>query len=169
MGQEGQSFHFHIQITAKDLWAFSMYHSNKGYLGIFNVLFTVAALYLLMARWGEMTALYRLILIVCALMFTVWQPFLLYLKARKQAQGRQVREPVDMTFSKEGFRVEQAGEALEVVWEQVGRAEAARGFLIFYMDRIHAYLLPDGVMKDQKTAFVEFLKEVLPKERRKRI
>ena len=70
-----------------------MYHSNKGYLGVFNILFTLAALWLLVTRWGEVTVPYRLLLIVCALMFTVWQPFLLYLKARKQAAGKAVKEP----------------------------------------------------------------------------
>ncbi len=87
-------FHFHIQITARELWGFSMYHSNKGYLGIFNLLFTLAALWLLVTKWGNFTIPYRLLLIVCALMFTVWQPFLLYLKARKQAKGKMVKEPM---------------------------------------------------------------------------
>ncbi len=61
-------FHFHIQITARELWGFSMYHSNKGYLGIFNLLFTLAALWLLVTKWGNFTIPYRLLLIVCALM-----------------------------------------------------------------------------------------------------
>lgn len=38
-----QTFRFHIQMQAKDLWKFSMYHANKGYLLVFNVLFTLAS------------------------------------------------------------------------------------------------------------------------------
>ena len=52
MAQE-ETFQFHVQVTAKNLWMFSMYHSNKGYLGIFNLLFTLASLYLLVVRWSE--------------------------------------------------------------------------------------------------------------------
>jgi len=162
-------FHFHIQITAKDLWGFSMYHSNKGYLGIFNVLFTLAALWLLVTRWGEVSVPYRLLLIVCALMFTVWQPLLLYLKARKQAAGTAVKEPMDITCSKEGLVIEQSGQQQEVHWEDVGRVE--RGFhqFILYMDRIHAYLLPDEAVGEQKEQLTALFREVLPKERRKRV
>ena len=29
---------FTVKLTAKDLWKFSLYHSNKGMLGIFNVI-----------------------------------------------------------------------------------------------------------------------------------
>ena len=162
-------FHFHIQVTAKDLWVFSMYHSNKGYLGIFNVLFTLASLWLLVTRWAEFTIPYRLLLMVCALMFTVWQPFLLYLKARKQAKGTMVKEPMDMTCSKEGFLIEQAGQKQEIAWDQVVRMEAVRDLTVIYMDRIHAYLLPVRVMGEQKEEFFAWIREVLPKERRRRI
>ena len=162
-------FHFYIQITARELWGFSMYHSNKGYLGIFNLLFTLAALWLLVTKWGNFTIPYRLLLIVCALMFTVWQPFLLYLKARKQAKGKMVKEPMEMTLSKNGFVIEQNGEKQEILWEQVGSVEHMKGQLIIYMSRIRAYLIPDRAIGDQKEAFFVLLREVIPKERRKRV
>lgn len=38
--EPNETIRFRIQITAKDLWMFSMYHSNKGYLGVFNLFFT---------------------------------------------------------------------------------------------------------------------------------
>ncbi len=75
-----------LHITAKDLWIFSMYHANAGFMGMFNILFSLAALYLLIFRWGSTTVPYRILLVVCALMFTVWQPFLLWLKAGKTGE-----------------------------------------------------------------------------------
>lgn len=162
-------FHFHIQITARELWGFSMYHSNKGYLGIFNVLFTLAALWLLVTRWGEFDIPYRLLLLVCALMFTVWQPLLLYLKARKQAKGAAVKAPMDMTFSKEGFVIEQNGQKQEVLWEQIGRAEHMPGQMIVYMSRIHAYLLPDRIVGEDKEGLRNLIRGAVPKERRRRV
>ena len=158
--EKDRCFRFHIRITAKDLWGFSMYHSNKGYLGIFNVFFTLAALWLLVTKWGQFNIPYRLLLVVCALMFTVWQPFLLYLKARKQAKG---------TMVKEGFVIEQGGQKQEVSWEQIGRVEYVKGMLIIYMSRIHAYLLPDRAVGEEKEKLRKLLRESVPKERRKRV
>ena len=94
---------FRIRMTANDLWRFSMYHANKGYLGVFNVLFTLAALFLLVFQSGQMLLPQRFLLVVCALMFTVWQPMLLLVKARKQAAGRGMKEPIDMFFGDGGI------------------------------------------------------------------
>lgn len=167
--EKDREFRFHIRMTARDLWGFSMYHSNKGYLGIFNLLFTLAALWLLVTRWGEFDIPYRLLLLVCALMFTVWQPFLLYLKARKQARGAAVKEPVDIACSEEGMVIEQSGQRQEVSWQQVASVRHMKGQLIIYMSRIHAYLLPDRVVGEQREELWNLIREAVPKERRKGI
>lgn len=167
--EQEKVFCFHNQLTAKDLWGFSLYHSNRGYLGIFNLLFTLAAVFLLLTQWGTFTAAYRALLIVCALLFTVWQPFQLYLKSGKQAKTKAVQEPMDMTFSEEGIRICQLDQEVMVLWEQVARIENVKGMLIIYTDRIHAYLLPERVIGEQKEALYALLKQVLPKARLKRI
>ena len=46
------AFSFPVTLNAAELWKFSMYHANKGYLGVFNVLFTIAAVYLLITQWA---------------------------------------------------------------------------------------------------------------------
>lgn len=168
MAQE-QTFRFHIQMEPKDLWKFSMYHSNKGYLGIFNVLFTLASLYLLVTKWSDTSGAYRLLLLVCVMMFTVWQPGILFLKALKQAGNERLKAAMDMVFGREGFTVAQGEQSMEVTWDQVARAVRIPGIYILYMSSVRAYLLPDQILGNEKVAFAEFLREVLPKERRKRI
>ena len=168
MKQE-KCFHFHNQLTAKDLWGFSLYHSNRGHLGVFNLLFTLAAVFLLLTKWSEFTAGYRILLVVCALLFSVWQPFQLYLKAGKQAKTKAVQEPMEMTVSKEGMIIRQLDQEITVQWEQVARIERVNEMVIIYTDRIHAYLLPGRVIGEQREALFELFREVLPKARLKRI
>lgn len=158
-----------VKLTAKDLWKFSMYHSNKGGLGAFNLIFSAAALFLLITTWKSNTVMYRALLVICALMFTVWQPALLYLKAAKQAKSPVIKNPMGLSFSREGIVVTQGTERLELVWENIGRAEAIRGMVIVYMDKVHAYLIPDAVSGDKKEALLSLFREALPPERRKRI
>ncbi len=157
MTQE-RTFQFQIRVSAGDLWRFSMYHANKGYLGIFNVLFTLGSLYLLVTKWGTAQLYQKLLLLICVLMFTVWQPGLLFL-----------REPVTMTFAEEGFTVVQGDQSMEVTWDQIGRVVGIPGELILYMGRIRAYLLPDRILGGEKEAFAAFLREVLPKEKLKKV
>ena len=142
-----ERFHFHIQMDAKDLWMFSMYHANKGYLGVFNVLFTL----------------------VCVLMFTVWQPGLLFLKAMKQLKNDRMKSPMDMTFTKEGFTVTQKDQSMDVAWDQIRGVVGIRGEYILYMGQMRAYLIPDRILGQDKEKFAGFLREVLPGERLKRV
>lgn len=168
MAQE-QKIQFHIQMKAKDLWKFSMYHANKGYLGVFNVLFTLASLYLLVTKWSETGVAYRLLLLVCVMMFTVWQPGILFLKALKQAGNERLKAAMDMVFDDKGFTVSQGEQSMEVAWDEVTRVVRIPGIYILYMSRIRAYLISDQVLGGEREKFVEFLRSVLPKERLKRV
>ncbi len=168
MAQE-QTFRFHIQMQAKDLWKFSMYHANKGYLLVFNVLFTLASLYLLVTKWGETGAAYRLLLLVCVMMFTVWQPGILFLKALKQAGNDRLKTAMDVVFDKKGFTVSQGEQSMEVAWDEVTKVVRIPGIYVLYMSSIRAYLISDQVLGGEKEAFTGFLRDVLPKERLKRV
>ncbi len=158
---------FEVKLTAKELWQFSMYHANSGAMGLFNLIFTVAALFLLIFRWGTLTGAYRLLLLGCVLIFTVLQPLLLYGKVRRQAKSPAITEPMYLTFSQEGLWVEQSGQQAEFAWEQMGRMDKKPGLIVLYMDRVHAYLLPEKALGEQKEALLEMAKEHLPKGCRK--
>lgn len=158
-----------VRLTARELWKFSMYHSYKGLLGLFNVIFSAAAVFLLAATWSRDTVPYRVLLIVCALMFTVWQPALLYGKAARQAKTPAIKTPLTLSFDEKGITAAQGTESLELEWEKIGRVEQGFGMLIIYMDRVHAYLLPDSVTGEKKAALCGLIKEKLPSDRRKRV
>lgn len=165
---QGPQIRFEVKLGVNDLWKFSMYHSMGGFKGVFNVAFTLAALYVLVARWSVLTGPYKLLLVGCALLFTVWQPFLLYNKARKQAKLPVMQKPMILTFSKEGLKVEQNEQQATFTWEQMGRMDRVSTMVVLYMDRVHAYLLPDSVMGEQKEAFLEMARTYLkPNQRRK--
>ena len=165
----GKTVDVTLHITAKDLWIFSMYHANAGFMGIFNIIFSLAALYLLIFRWGSTTAPYRSLLVVCALMFTVWQPFLLWLKAGKQAKRPAVKNPMRLVFDDEKLTVSQEENSADFTWEQMGRLDAKPSMYILYMDRVHAYLIPKKTLGEQEEALRELALAHLPKEKRRKI
>ena len=160
---------FEVRLTAKELWAFSMYHANGGMRGIFNLLFTAVALFLLIVKWSVLPVSSRILLIVCLLLFTVWQPVLLYTKARKQAKTAAVRDAMNLTFDGEGLKVEQNGQTAAFTWDQMGRMDRMPTMIVLYMDRVHAYLLPKSVTGEQEEALCEMARKYLPKERRRKI
>ena len=98
---EKKELKFHVRMETGDLWRFSMYHANKSYMGVFNLLFTVVPIYLLFFQGEDLLLPQRFLLVVCACMFSVIQPSLLLLKARRQSMSRAVREPLVITFREE--------------------------------------------------------------------
>ena len=166
-GRMKKEMKFEVRLTAKELWQFSMYHANAGATGLFNLIFTAAALFLLIFRWQTMTVAYRLLMFGCVLIFTVLQPLLLYGKVRRQAKTPAMAEPMHLTFGDEGLQVEQNGQEAKFTWEQMGRMDKKTTMVVLYMDRVHAYLLPAKVLGEQEAEFLELVRAHLPGERRK--
>lgn len=163
-----KEFHYQVDMKARTLWMFSMYHSNRGLYGAFNLIFTLAALYLIIFRWGTMDTAIRVIAIICALLFTVWQPMLLYTKAARQARLPAMQVPLGLAFNEDGIRITQGEQQQEVAWELVGRVITLPFLMIFYMDSVHAYLLPMKTAGADKDELLSWLKAHVPKERLKR-
>lgn len=164
-----KELHFEVKLTAKDLWQFTMYHAYQGMSGIFAAIFTIAAVILILVRWSVLVDFQKILLVVCLLLFTVWQPGMLYVKARKQAKTPFMQSPMHLTFGEEGLLVQQGEQEISFTWEQIGRVDRKKTMAIVYMDRVHAYLLPDSVMGQEKEAFYDLMKANLPKERTRRL
>lgn len=162
-------FDYHINLNAKELWQFSMYHANRGMMLPFNALITLGSLCMLIFRWSEFSPIYRVLLVMCAGMFTIWQPFLLYLKAKKQARMPAISQVIKMGFTEAGIDIEQAGNEAHINWDQIARVEMAPAMVVFYMDRIRAYLIPKDMLGENEEAFRQCLRSWVPKERRKRV
>lgn len=159
---------FELNLTAGDLWRFSMHHANSGMKGFFNVIFTGAAVFLLVVRWNTLMFSQRVLLVVCALIFTVWQPVLLYWKARRQAKLPAMTQTICLTFGREQVAVEQGEQQLAFTWDKIARLDRMRDMAVMYMDRIHAYLLPERALGDQAEAFDRLVEQCLPAERYRR-
>ncbi len=158
-----EKYDFQVKLTAKDLWHFTMYHAYFGMTGVFCVIFTLSAVVLILTRWEVLETYQKGLLVICLLLFTVWQPGLLYYKARRQAKRPAIAAPMELTFSRsEGLLVRQNGQSAQFSWDQIGRVDRRGSMLIIYMDRIHAYLLPKTVLGEDEEGFCKMLKDCLP-------
>lgn len=160
---------FEVKLETGDFWRFSLHHSMSGMTGIFNILFTAVAIFLLIARWGVLSAGQRLLLVVCALIFTVLQPLLLLRKAHAQAKQPAMKIPMLLTFGEEGLHVEQNDQQVQFTWEQMARMERVSSMIILYMDRVHAYLLPKRIMGEREEALCRMAKTHLQPDQYKNI
>ena len=148
-----------MQLNAKDIWLFSMYHSNRGFLLVFNVLFTVAMYYYMFTSWNTFDIPRKTLFLLLSNMFLIIQPATLYLKSAKQARTEAIRAGLLMEINDEGIVVSSKGESIDFKWESGFRSRILPGIIIIYVDAIRGYLLPDRYTKGNKEKIVSILKE----------
>ena len=148
-----------MQLNAKDIWLFSMYHSNRGFLLIFNVLFTVVMYYYMITSWNKIDTPRKIMFVLLANMFLIIQPAMLYLKSAKQARSEAIRAGLSLEMNDEGIVVSSKGESVDFKWESGFRSRIVPGIIIIYVDAVRGYLLPDRYTKENKEKIVAVLKE----------
>nr|WP_315086283.1 YcxB family protein [uncultured Lachnoanaerobaculum sp.] len=148
-----------MQLNAKDIWLFSMYHSNRGFLLIFNVLFTVVMYYYMITSWNKIDTPRKIMFVLLANMFLIIQPAMLYLKSAKQARSEAIRAGLSLEMNDEGIVVSSKGESIDFKWESGFRSRIVPGIIIIYVDAVRGYLLPDRYTKENKEKIVAVLKE----------
>ncbi len=148
-----------IKLNEKDIWLFSMYHANKGFLGFFNLLFTSVSIFYLIKNFAILAPSRRLLFVFCALMFTVIQPTSLYIKAKKQAKNKYIKEPIHIAIFGEGVTVEQAGVKGDFAWDNVYKTAVSKNMLIIYLSKARAYLIPKRYYDDNYEKILKVLSE----------
>lgn len=146
-----------MKITTRDLWVFSMYHSNRGFQGVFNIIFTLAWFYLLITQ--ELDIPRRIAYLVCAMMFSVIQPLLLYLKSMKQAKTDAIRQEFILSIQEKGLKVTRANSSGEFAWEDIYKTMFYPNLIIIYVDIRRAYLIPKRYWKENQKELIQILKE----------
>ena len=148
-----------MQLNAKDIWLFSMYHSNRGFLLILNVLFTIVMYYYMITSWNTIDIPRKILFLALANMFLIIQPAMLYLKSAKQARSEAIRAGLSLEMNDEGIVVASKGESIDFKWESGFRSRIVLGIIIIYVDAVRGYLLPDRYTKENKEKIVAVLKE----------
>ena len=153
-----------VNMTARDLIDFSMYNSYSGLTGIINVVFTVGALAVLFVTWNwpTVTGFQRILLVFCALIFSVVQPLLLMNKSKKQAASAGFSAPITLTLSDKTFTVEQGGATGDLEWKQVWKVICIRNLYIIKVGPTRAYLIPKRAVEGREKELESILKRNLP-------
>lgn len=132
-----------VKVKVSDMFCFLMHYSYASTSGLIGLLFSVGSLVLLLYMWGRLEPAYTLILIVCALLFTVINPAMLYKRAKKQvATSPSLKEPIKYVFSENGIHMEMGREKADIKWADFCKIKKVCGRYIFYINHIRANVVP---------------------------
>ena len=158
-----------VTMTEKDLFDFSMYNSYSGFSGVFNLIFTLGALAILIMTWNweSIGTFQRILLLCCLLIFTVVQPLMLKSKSKKQAQRTGFSTEIHLTLTDKKFVAERAEVENSLEWDQIWKVIRIRSMYIVKVGPTRAYLIPNRSIEGREQELRELLKKNLPKSKMK--
>ncbi len=138
-----------------DLWKMTMRKIYRSFTCIINVVFTVAAIALLIRFWGETGSFLRFCMIFLVLLFPLVQPLAVYGNCVKQLEN--VPANMTLTFNDRGLHVESADKTDDVPWRKIANAIRDRDKVTVLCEDGFGYMLLNRTLGEQKESFYEFL------------
>ncbi len=148
-------FQYTYRTTASELWQLSMYYTYGSMVGVCNIIFTVAVLALLLARWSVSGAGFRALLVLGVCLFTVIQPLVVYMRAKRQAAG--ITQDTTVSFSDEGIHIKVGEQFSNIRWAAVKKISRKPTMIIIFSDTTHGFLFTDRVLGAEKETFYEYV------------
>lgn len=158
---------FHTQLTAKDIFKFSLAYTYLGIPGILPALIVLTGIYLLVTGLIQGNASANVLFgIVVIVLFVVVNPVMLYIKAKKQAIENPVYKiKTYYTIQEDGIFVEVGEENALIEWDRVLKIKHFMGLNVLYTGPKQAFVFPDEALGDERDKITGVMKEKIQNAR----
>ena len=140
--------------TARDLWQLSMYYIYGSLAGLCNIIFTVAAFALGFSRWDQAQGLMRCLIVLGCCLFTVIQPLMIYVKAKKQTAG--ITQDTQVTIDDNGLHIRVGNDTSDLPWNSVKRISRKPAMIIVFSDTTNGFVFTNRVLGNEKEEFYRY-------------
>ena len=156
-------YEFPYVTRANDLWMISMYNIYHSMAGVTNVIFTVAMILLSIRYFSQVDVILKILLLLGLSIFTLIQPLLIYLRAKKQVDG--LPEGMKIALDDKGIHVEKNGQRSILRWSKVQGIKRYPFLLIIFASGGQGYILSNDTLGKEKETLYSFVKSHLGKGR----
>jgi hypothetical protein len=148
-------YRYTCDVKTADIWKMAMRRTYKSFVGIINLVFTVAMILLTIRFWGASSGFIKSLMIFGCILFPVIQPLATYGMSAKQLENL----PKDMvlTFNDKGVLVETGGRFESIKWKNISNAIKRNNMIIVMSDDRHGYMITDRVLGKEKDLFFDYL------------
>ena len=140
--------------TARDLWQLSMYYIYGSLAGLCNIIFTVAGFALGFSRGDPAQGLMRCLIVLGCCLFTVIQPLMIYVKAKKQTAG--ITQDTQVTIDDNGLHIRVGNDTSDLPWNSVKRISRKPAMIIVFSDTTHGFVFTNRVLGNEKEEFYRY-------------
>lgn len=147
---EQSEVRFSVQMTAKEIYKFTIYHTYHGFSGLLGLGLSLLALVNIIFNFSEMTDQNRVIMIIVACWFTILEPFMMIGRSRSQVKRTKAyQKPLQYLIDENGITVMQEEESQTIAWDKMMKIIETNSQFLVYSSRIHAFIFPKSAMENQ--------------------
>lgn len=134
---------FDITLRSKELFLFTLRHTYFSISGIFSLVISLGSLIVCLLEFQNFQTATIMALLFIAALFTIIQPFMLYMKCRAQIKrSDNINTTLHYTLSEERIAVRQSDQEAAVRWSDIRKAVQAKQGLYLYMSPVRAFIFP---------------------------
>ncbi|MCR5508224.1 MAG: hypothetical protein K6F34_06020 [Lachnospiraceae bacterium] len=160
-------FTYKYKVRVSDLWQASMYYAYSSYMGVVNAVCIFAAIVLIVSRWRDSSDIFRTVMVLFLMLFTVIQPSLILLRAFSSLKNG--RPELELTFSRAGVSILTDWKEQNVKWQEVLSIVKKPTIMIVYMTDGNGYILRNSVLKETRNDLYDFVNKMLHENKRDQI
>ena len=149
---EKDSVTFSVQMTARELYKFNLYHTYHGFSGLFGLTLSLLALVNLFMNFHDLSDTGKTIMIIIGIWFTIWEPLMMKSRAKAQLnRSKAYKKPLNYEISETGITVSQDEQNETVGWDKLVKVVETKSQFLLYSSRIHAFIFPKSMMEGQES------------------
>lgn len=143
MQGEDNEIQLNIELTASDLYRFSMRHTYLSTSGAFGVVISLGSWVICWLQFDKLDNMARLALAIIGCLFTIVQPIMLYFKAKAQMiKNKNIKDSLHYILGQEEITVAQGDQEGSVRWQEVRRKVQTKKAVYLYMSPVRAFIFP---------------------------
>lgn len=154
------TYTFTNKVTPLDFFRLSMSRTYRSLVGVCNIVYTVAIIAVTIHFWEQANDIIQVVLLFACMVFIVFQPFGVMVKAKAQAAF--IPAGLKLEFDDYGLHVSLGDQKEDLGWKRIRLVEE-RGMLFINSDAKHGYVITNKMLDGRRAEFVEFFKSHIEK------
>ncbi|MFQ9510123.1 MAG: YcxB family protein [Lachnospiraceae bacterium] len=144
------------EVTANDMFRFLLYHNYCRFSGLLSIVFSCACFILAIVTLGEVKITGTVALLVIGGLFSFYQPFALYQKAKKQVRkNASLRERLTYVFDEDKITIKLQDTEAVLGWDDVTKVVGLRKNILIYNGPVRANVIPRKGIEEEARQILE--------------
>lgn len=166
--EEKKPITFSVQMTWKEIYKFTMYHTYHSFAGILGLVLSIMALANLILSFDKLSDQGKTIMTIVAAWFLIFEPLRMLMRSKSQMKlSKAYKKPLNYIVNEEGITVSQDEESQTIEWKQLFKIVETKSQFLVYSNRINSFIFPksslEGQVDDLGNAMAEYSKDTTVK------